>query len=1724
MSSDQPVGKRSDSSRRVPAPILAVLWLALVLPGSAAPGSPDLVVTDIWADGATVHYQIRNIGNGNAVGGHITTLWIDGLNVSSDTVPSALGPGERLSHAFTKYIWHCGSTQDAVGVRTDATGLVKESNELNNTRSETWKCDQAPPAFVNGPTASALTQTSAKISWDTDENCDSWVDYSRLAGPPGEHAGTAALNKSHQVTLTGLKSGSTYAYTASSTDASGNTGTSGKHYFKTLSSTGTQNLKIDSLAPTGTRGYPMMFSAVPGNGLDVDHLSFFLEGKLVETDYSAPFNFYLDPDTLGLSPQEFYTNLAIAARLVDPNGLSIDSSMHFMAAAPRCFPVELDFQSPRDDYEIVLLTGDTVPPGNDFRVSVEASETAWEERENRWGTMTIGTPVEKIEVYLDDNPAPILTDTETTWLNQDWDPVGLHVGVHHIKVKAWSHGCGAPLTSTHHLKVTGYEQRLTVESHSVLPAPEGNYFNVGISLYNYYLDPVTLDGIYDTLVGFQVVPEERDGYRVQILSFDWNTLETTVYIRFNDDVTIPKWHSYEVEYKAVPILHDGFEDYCVGPEPVSVVYFEPDGDMEEVEASLTHDGSFFSEDIFDAAAAADYLLVTNPRALYGLFPSADVDTLLGKMGELATLRQGVLGYLNMFTVVPSNFSSGDRLAVGDFVPYDTHSGGEIAMLDWAEERVKIYGGDRHLYNVGRAGSNASDRIAAGDLTGLPDLPSGFPLVVDEIVVASGREEDNGRMTIYQFQPDPEGFVEIDSFDSQFQAGDGLGVGEFETLRGFDVEDEIVVARAEDGDCLVYDHYDGIGGWSAWESIETVFRAGDGFAVGNVVNRAGDEIVVADIDADRIYIYDATGWDRYFDFDLSAGDQVRTADTYGELWSHDSDEIIVFQRSRNRITHIACTLIDNVLSAREVIVLTSSLREDDDFAGGDVLNLAKEQVLVGHGATHDGYPKGDVDIHSSLGDSAMSRDSLDNLLDDGGGWASRLDPDWVSGGSLLLVGEAQVLPAFSRDFSLAETVTVRVTDNYYASTTDDIFHPNLSVGRIIGNSPGELVKPIQASIDLARGVCHLRNRFGTVFSGSNRGPGGTSDDIDFTEERNAIASRLEDRGVTVVEGHEATPDYFFDQSNYRDIIHMTGHGNSGVWDLLCTDDVDDLFETDTVRPLVYADSCLTGRYTAGYSFAEAFLSNHAGAYVGATESGRWPMCMWLTTRFYDQLAAGRTLGECLREAKGNVIGAGDDDDEEYTKYNATIYHLFGDPKITLEWEADKSGPGPIAAPAAPETVYDPDKSTLQVTLPMYKITTGGGYQHAEIPGGGALLSPGHYEVPRYTARLALPAGIRIQDVQLQERGGMTENSKLNLPLVQVKIPGQPGDEEPSPPPGEEDPDAPRAAAGNGPQWWPERDFDWTVVENPGGTSTLMLTVYPFFYSGLTADARYYQNFTFNLAASSSVVTIRRLRTDQTGYRLGETIRAELYFESGAEQGQDVLVEAAILRGADEPVAGLPMRTLPGVRGLASCSFEWDSGGFPGDTYLLEVALRTAAGGTLARGRCAFTLGVTAGRITGLAASPECFGAGAPVGLSADLTNSGDRSLSGIVVIEARDAAEQVLARFEKDFTGLDAGETFIAKATWGAAAAGRDDCGFVAYALFDGDTAPPRELPAVLRGDLNRDRQLDLMDLLLLHYYLLNNLPWDLSDFPSCSADMNGDGKLSMEDWAALAAYLTESGS
>ena len=115
--------------------------------------------------------------------------------------------------------------------RVRSTGAGPEAASGDNTFTT---LDTTPPVLSDIQSID-ITGTSARITWDTNEDSDSRVDYDIAPGPPyGSNVTSGTLTNAHSLTLTSLVPNTTYRYRVTSKDALNNSAGSVEFTFTTL--------------------------------------------------------------------------------------------------------------------------------------------------------------------------------------------------------------------------------------------------------------------------------------------------------------------------------------------------------------------------------------------------------------------------------------------------------------------------------------------------------------------------------------------------------------------------------------------------------------------------------------------------------------------------------------------------------------------------------------------------------------------------------------------------------------------------------------------------------------------------------------------------------------------------------------------------------------------------------------------------------------------------------------------------------------------------------------------------------------------------------------------------------------------------------------------------------------------------------------------------------------------------------------------------------------------------------------------------------------------------------------------------------------------------------------------------------------------------------------------------------------------------------------------------
>ena len=155
-----------------------------------------------------------------------TTLVNYGLTAaygSASTLNSAL----VTAHTVTLTGLNPGTTYNYDVVSVNGSGTSTTSANF------TFATTAAPAPVISAVTVSSITQTSATITWTTDQASSTQVKYGLTSAYGTQSTLVSTPVTAHTVNLTGLTPGTTYNYAVMSTNSSNNTGTSANFTFAT---------------------------------------------------------------------------------------------------------------------------------------------------------------------------------------------------------------------------------------------------------------------------------------------------------------------------------------------------------------------------------------------------------------------------------------------------------------------------------------------------------------------------------------------------------------------------------------------------------------------------------------------------------------------------------------------------------------------------------------------------------------------------------------------------------------------------------------------------------------------------------------------------------------------------------------------------------------------------------------------------------------------------------------------------------------------------------------------------------------------------------------------------------------------------------------------------------------------------------------------------------------------------------------------------------------------------------------------------------------------------------------------------------------------------------------------------------------------------------------------------------------------------------------------------
>jgi len=607
---------------------------------------PDLVIISIWKEGDMIWYQLRNVGDAVAPDGHQTFLYVDGDYVGRDLVDRALTPGERYTGS---YVYEETPSEDRVVVWADYYNIVVESSESNNRMEQIFICDVKSPEIVSGPTVQDLSQTSAIIIWETDEDSDSLVKYGRAAGEFELQKAYDSFVRSHSIALAELEPSSTYHFVVQSTDPDGNSVQSADRIFETLPLADGEDPVVSIVDPGICKGQ-VTLSAKASDNVGIDRVEFFINNEHVYTDYSASSDFQCDWLT------ELFANGAYVAKVI-----------------------AYDISGGHSQSEILVEVANdkdpTVPevtigyPAMYAVVAKEIGIVVWVKDDNG---------ISKVQCLIDGKPfqtytyAPPYTPKDLSFTMSTnpiwWDTRAWPDGTHRIGINATDvdgkSGLGYVDVKVNNGTPTP-APGLIVEDHKVLR--DANEFTIELTVKCTETAPWGVKNVLITefLSGFQPISQKTNfADYVAHLDVQSKKLADTIYAynavgTCNISVSdILSGYSVTFVYFAVPVMIYPKDPNAPMPsigDSIKLSYYNMLTQTQEnyetkvgqiARQESTGNQEPISTAYDDALKGADYLIVTCPDKIADQQQPTETDRLFSDMADLARWhRSAVLGYI-----------------------------------------------------------------------------------------------------------------------------------------------------------------------------------------------------------------------------------------------------------------------------------------------------------------------------------------------------------------------------------------------------------------------------------------------------------------------------------------------------------------------------------------------------------------------------------------------------------------------------------------------------------------------------------------------------------------------------------------------------------------------------------------------------------------------------------------------------------------------------------------------------------------------------------------------------------------------------------------------------------------------------------------------------------------------------------------------------------------------
>lgn len=674
---------------------------------------------------------------------------------------------------------------------------------------------------------------------------------------------------------------------------------------------------------------------------------------------------------------------------------------------------------------------------------------------------------------------------------------------------------------------------------------------------------------------------------------------------------------------------------------------------------------------------------------------------------------------------------------------------------------------------------------------------------------------------------------------------------------------------------------------------------------------------------------------------------------------------------------------------------------------------------------------------SSGDPEIIRDYIQ------GRFNAKVNDSWRDAGYLLLIGCSAAMPAFGwhLDCTFYDSFDLWMSDNTYANLDEDgHYTPELCIGRMTGDTPDTFVSLFTRAL-----TTHFYDKALSI-SGTGDGEGTFADNAEECSVR--LDARYTDSPYFRLNDYADVDRLGVYQANTNntDFLYYRDHGSVGGWDSLGTWNVAGL-NFGGKFPIIYSNACLTGQVQTSGSLAHEFLSRCASVYIGATQVSPRSENNSLGNKITAKHRNGYTIGEAFRNAKRELAG----DIHWYTlcindmqiKKEILMYNIYGDPI--------RGGTPKASGLEKDKITYDTPKKEFSIEIPLYESSKGmDGYDHVTIPDeehGDLLQAINEPIVPVYRWKASYAPGVRVNEITLASRSGMSTVNGLNLPLAwgsETKTPG-PSD---VPSPGVFPPDA----------------FHWTGIERTDGGLDVMLTVHPFLYNAGTQEGTYYQKYVFNMDWASSKVSILSVTPlyESMSLQKGQEFIVDLYNGESTSQKVNLTIDITNM-GSDESVEVLKRNGIEiGINKKESVNLTWFPSSLEPTGYLATVRIVDAnTGDERDVAYAQFRMGTYALSTSSFEMDSKEAGyvrRNENVTLSMEVRNTGDIPNSATTHLQIRRISDnQIIQEWQCFKESLPAGDKTGCSEVWNTGELAEGKYEFVGWCVHRGGTTTPMRI-------------------------------------------------------------------